>query len=326
VTKRCPMTICFAVLAISTALAQENNSLPAQAKQADNGPSLVDTMSFVQQKIAQQGRINYAVYGHDSANNSDGVKQLGFELQDVMASPARCQLSDRVLETENNQVYGIKSVVFDLNAIADVAVLNFEQAIDQADADAGHPARSSKVTPPRWIVLARRQKVQDGSPHEDVKRYTKEGNGMNVVVTRSEFGDNYHFRLDFIAPSPEKYNQHFPSYDLINVYGSKTTVAGRLFSPDGTLPSVRGHWKPGDSVQLQFDLAKQFSDPAQGWYLNICIGTQTGGCIPSVNLLEDSEPDSYEFYFHDEDVANRVAKALVHAVELCGGGSQPEPF
>jgi hypothetical protein len=30
--------------------------------------------------------------------------------------------------------------------------------------------------------------------------------------------------------------------------------------------------------------------------------------------------------FRDEDTASRVAKALVHAVELCGGGSQPEPF
>jgi hypothetical protein len=30
--------------------------------------------------------------------------------------------------------------------------------------------------------------------------------------------------------------------------------------------------------------------------------------------------------FFDEDIANRVAKAMVHAVELCGGGSSPEPF
>jgi hypothetical protein len=30
--------------------------------------------------------------------------------------------------------------------------------------------------------------------------------------------------------------------------------------------------------------------------------------------------------FSDEQLANRVAKAMVHAVELCGGGSKPEPF
>jgi hypothetical protein len=31
------------------------------------------------------------------------------------------------------------------------------------------------------------------------------------------------------------------------------------------------------------------------------------------------------FFFHDETLAHRVAKAVQHAVELCGGGSQ-EPF
>jgi hypothetical protein len=47
-----------------------------------------------------------------------------------------------------------------------------------------------------------------------------------------------------------------------------------------------------------------------------------------------SGPDSYtnekvesnlDFYFLDESMANRVAKAIVHAVELCGGGNK-DPF
>jgi len=31
-------------------------------------------------------------------------------------------------------------------------------------------------------------------------------------------------------------------------------------------------------------------------------------------------------FFSDETTANRVAKAMVHAAELCGAGSKPEPF
>jgi hypothetical protein len=30
--------------------------------------------------------------------------------------------------------------------------------------------------------------------------------------------------------------------------------------------------------------------------------------------------------FQDQDTADRLAKALLHAVELCGGGTTPEPF
>jgi tetratricopeptide (TPR) repeat protein len=32
------------------------------------------------------------------------------------------------------------------------------------------------------------------------------------------------------------------------------------------------------------------------------------------------------FFFYSEDLANRVAKAMTHAVELCGGGDETEPF
>jgi len=42
--------------------------------------------------------------------------------------------------------------------------------------------------------------------------------------------------------------------------------------------------------------------------------------------LTDGDFGNMFWYFLDEDVANRIAKAMVHAVELCGGGSKPEPF
>jgi hypothetical protein len=42
----------------------------------------------------------------------------------------------------------------------------------------------------------------------------------------------------------------------------------------------------------------------------------------------DSDDSIQEFalHFRDEDTANRAAKAMIHAIELCGGGSQPELF
>lgn len=50
---------------------------------------------------------------------------------------------------------------------------------------------------------------------------------------------------------------------------------------------------------------------------------------PAVFLLRvrrTNTKEVNEFVFVDEQLANRVAKAMVHAVELCGGGSTPEPF
>jgi hypothetical protein len=43
-------------------------------------------------------------------------------------------------------------------------------------------------------------------------------------------------------------------------------------------------------------------------------------------LVRTSNGGRYDFLFSDADLADRVAKALTHAVELCGGGKEPEPF
>jgi len=49
---------------------------------------------------------------------------------------------------------------------------------------------------------------------------------------------------------------------------------------------------------------------------------------PPVFVLRVRGPDKQhsDFFFFDERMANRVAKAMAHAVELCGGASNPEPF
>jgi hypothetical protein len=47
---------------------------------------------------------------------------------------------------------------------------------------------------------------------------------------------------------------------------------------------------------------------------------------PPVFVLRVRRKVGYnEFFFIDEEMANRVAKAMVHAIELCGGGNK-DPF
>jgi hypothetical protein len=40
----------------------------------------------------------------------------------------------------------------------------------------------------------------------------------------------------------------------------------------------------------------------------------------------DDNIGEFVLHFRDQETADRVAKAMIHAVELCGGGSKPEPF
>lgn len=45
-----------------------------------------------------------------------------------------------------------------------------------------------------------------------------------------------------------------------------------------------------------------------------------------VLLVRGPDKKGSDFFFFDEKMANRVAKAMMHAVELCGGGSKAEWF
>lgn len=42
--------------------------------------------------------------------------------------------------------------------------------------------------------------------------------------------------------------------------------------------------------------------------------------------LKTADNTYNDFFFKDEELANRVAKAVVHALDLCGGGEKNEPF
>jgi hypothetical protein len=56
--------------------------------------------------------------------------------------------------------------------------------------------------------------------------------------------------------------------------------------------------------------------------------TKTVKDVPDISALviklNNGKDPTIRFY--EQDLADRVAKALVHAVELCGGGPKPEPF
>jgi hypothetical protein len=56
--------------------------------------------------------------------------------------------------------------------------------------------------------------------------------------------------------------------------------------------------------------------------------TKTVKDVPDISALviklNNGQDPTIRFY--EQELADRVAKALIHAVELCGGGPKPEPF
>ncbi len=188
--------LCFAVLAVSAAPAQQKKAVPPPPKPADEGPSLEATMKFIQEKVGEIGTLNYVVYVHDDVAGSDWTTRNRTEASNVVANASACRISFHWKTERDGAVIQDLDTWYSLKSIGDIVVMPIEQAVKAVDIGEGRAGRNYRVDPPLFELQARR-----------------------------------------------------------------TDIKG-----------------------------------------------------------------SNDFIFPDEQIANRVAKAMVHAVELCGGGAKPEPF
>ncbi|MGA3161549.1 MAG: hypothetical protein ABSC77_10050 [Terracidiphilus sp.] len=209
-----------AILAQGAAPAEQ----PPAAAPADNSPSLTDTMQFIQDKLNEQGRFNFALYTHDNQSGDDASAQYGFEITNIVSSARDCSVSYKVNMTSSQKgAHGDTTTKTDatqimyMKSMKAVQVMAADYWWNQEMADEGTPTKIAQVQP-GYFLLSR------GPASKGVK-CTRNGKPVEC---------------------------------------SEPTVVDRL-------------------------------------------------------VLTLS--------FRDEDVANRVAKAMMHAVELCGGGQKsPEPF
>ena len=167
---------------------------PAGA-QTNSGPSLADTMKFIQDKLNALGTVNFAGYVHDASNNTDGVQKFSTTISNVVTNPSACSLSYHRLVYNSGRKEHNEDVVINLREVQNISVLPDEQD---------------------WQMYL----VRTGDSTKTVK-------------------------------------------DVPNI------------------------------IALVFKL--------------------NNGKDPTIR-------------FYEQEMADRVAKALVHAVELCGGGPKPEPF
>ncbi|MFY9856169.1 MAG: hypothetical protein WAK26_20060 [Terracidiphilus sp.] len=71
---------------------------------------------------------------------------------------------------------------------------------------------------------------------------------------------------------------------------------------------------------------------AEKWIQEFGAGTSNLGGSTGVTpdtfflIVKQTKGKEDRFAFDNEEMANRVAKAMIHAVELCGAGGQQQPF
>ncbi len=154
--KRWLLAVCFAIVAVSAALAQEKKNVSA-AKPADEGPSLEVTMKFIQDKLNDVGPVDFVIYRHNDIQGDDDIGKVRAECTKVVADPGTCRVSYH-LKYEGDLNFPPPhdyDVEFRLKDVQDVLVVPTDQFLNEKAAGAGHPEFSYKVGPPVFTLKVR---------------------------------------------------------------------------------------------------------------------------------------------------------------------------
>jgi hypothetical protein len=154
--KRCLITMCFGLLAVSAALAQEKKTVPPPPNPADDGPSLEATMKFIQDTMNDNGPVNYAIYFHDNAVGNEWTNQYKIEGTNFTADPGSCRLSYHWKAEKNRAVVSDVDVAFFLKTLVDIVAMPMEQNQKEVDTANGHPSWSYRVDPPAFVAEVRK--------------------------------------------------------------------------------------------------------------------------------------------------------------------------
>jgi hypothetical protein len=133
---------------------------PPTAAPADTGPTLAETMQFIQAKLQEFGKTSFAMYTHDNADGKDFVDQATTELSNVVADPAACRISYHRSVTNNSVPTG-KDGTINLREVQNLIVMTGDMTQTKSNAEDGHPTRNTTVQPPIFVLAVRKAGNQE---------------------------------------------------------------------------------------------------------------------------------------------------------------------
>jgi hypothetical protein len=105
------------------------------------------------------------------------------------------------------------------------------------------------------------------------------GSLMKVSVARTDLGETYNLNVQLTVPDVALPDLRYERIDVSGLRFQNRNITDRF-----SLPSVTGHWNPGQRIGFVVSLGKDRSKASDGWILRFCIGT-SDQCLPGPNLL-----------------------------------------
>jgi len=148
------LTACLLFGIALTLSAQQSVAPPPQP--AADGPSLAVTMQFIQDKMNEQGKINYTLYTHDNASGEDWpVYQISIHATNVIADPATCRITWHKQTTNGGKVGIDRDFSLDLHTVLTFEVRTSTYEAKMEDTANGHSNLDKRQDPPYFAVTAK---------------------------------------------------------------------------------------------------------------------------------------------------------------------------
>ncbi len=129
----------------------DSQSAPAPTT---SGPSLVETMQFIQDKVNEQGKIVFVALSHDTNDGSTWPTTFTSEISNVVANQNQCRISyHRKLTSVAYLSNKDENVVFSLLDVQEIVVKPFEQVQTEWLAQNGQPETVVTSTTPHMTAL-----------------------------------------------------------------------------------------------------------------------------------------------------------------------------
>jgi hypothetical protein len=133
-------------------LAQQcNASLPAAKTGSE--PSWEETMNFIQDKLNQQGAVNYLLTTQNTAaQTSSSPVQISSQVSRVMGDPQSCRVNYHIKWGTSSASTPEFGGFFNLRRIETLTVMSLKDEIDGNNARAGHPETVAVISPAIWVL------------------------------------------------------------------------------------------------------------------------------------------------------------------------------
>jgi hypothetical protein len=150
-----------AIMAQDSAPAQPAEQQPAAAP-ADNGPSLAETMQFIQGKLNELGKVSFVEFMQDVNTGPAGTFTITNVINNLVGDQNQCRISYHRIMTFNGKTTIDKNDAFLLRDVQDIVVKPWEQYQNEIFARNGTPNYTiTSSNPPIILLQVRRPRGEE---------------------------------------------------------------------------------------------------------------------------------------------------------------------